>query len=256
MRKILGSLTLLLASALGHEVAHAEETCRDGDPDCPETSGQPRVINVSALVPLKELNRRPYSGVWFADLRYHEYELGLSVLSLNLKGRALTEDVEGSNTYVGITGSYYFPLLGFTPNLSLGLVPELHALLGGFYGGSSSSALDELSETKVGTALVLPAYLMARVGGQASRYGDWPVSFGAGVGISLVSFTAGEPVADSGTFAQPLMKFEAAYSSFKLGFSTGLGFHDNFKSPDATVRLSYRPTLFTLTLVTQPDPED
>jgi len=267
MRKILSSLALLLASALGHDVARAEEKCRYGDTDCEEKSeglnaepedeaGKPRSINVSGLVPLEELNRRPYAGVWFADLRYHEFEVGLSTLSLNLKGQALTEDVEGSNTYLGFMGSYYFPLLGFTPNMSVGLVPELHALLGGIYSGSSSSSLDELEESKVGTALVIPAYLMARIGGHASRYGNWPVSFGAGVGMSLLTFNAGEPVADSGTFVQPLIKIEAAYRAFKLGFATGLGFHDNYKSSDATVRLSYHPQLFTLTFVTQPDPED
>ena len=40
MRRILGPFTLLLASALGHEVAHAEE---------PEDAGEPRILNVSGL---------------------------------------------------------------------------------------------------------------------------------------------------------------------------------------------------------------
>jgi hypothetical protein len=270
---------LLLASALTHSVAHAEEKCRMGDTDCEERAeklnsepeseaGEPRLINVSGLVPLKELNRRPYAGMWFIDLRFHAYEVGLSVLSLSLEGKvrgefnngqgvtAITEDVAGVNSYAGFMGSYYFPLLGYTPNVSVGLAPELHAVLGGIYSGSSSSALNDLSDKKIGTALLVPVFLMARIGGHASRYGDWPVSFGAGIGAGLITFNAGEPVVDSGSFVQPMLKFEVAYHAFKLGFATGLGRHDNFTSSDATVRLAYRPQLLTLSFVSQPDPED
>lgn len=268
---------VLFTGALWSGAARAEEKCRLGDTDCEERQGplnpepeegEPRVINVSGLVPLKELNRQPYAGLWFADFRFHEMDVGISGVNLLLKGKVRTsfydgqetvvndEDVEGSSAYAGLNVGYYVPLIGYTRHFSVGLLPELHLLLGGIYSGSSSSSMNSLAGSNVGTALALPVYLMARVGAHASRYGSWPVSFGAGAGASLVTFNFGDPVADSGTFIQPQFKIEAAYSIFKLGYAMGLGFHDNFASSNDQIRLSYLTQFLTLNLATQVDPEN
>ncbi|MFZ5893064.1 MAG: hypothetical protein ACOY0T_18535 [Myxococcota bacterium] len=271
------TLPLVLAGVLMHGLAHAEEKCRLGDVDCEERAnqlnpepeeGEPKLINVSGLVPLAELNRQPYAGTWFADFRFHEYEVGLSIVNLALQGKVRTsffngqetivsdQDVEGLNTYVGVMGTYYLPLVGVTRHFSVGLVPELHATLGGFYGGSSSSSMNDLADKKIGTALAVPVYLMARLGRHASRYGDWPFSLGAGVGATFVTFNFGEPVVDSGSFLQPQFKLEAAYRSFKLGYAMGLTFHDNFSSNTDQIRLSYLTQYLALSFISQPDPEE
>lgn len=268
---------LFLTGTLCSPAARADEKCRLGDSDCEERQGQlnpepeegePRVINVSGLVPLKELNRKPYAGMWFADFRFHEMDFGISVVNLVVKGKVRTsffngqetvvsdEDVEGANAYAGLNVGYYIPLLGYTRHFSVGLLPELHLLLGGIYSGSSSSSMNDLRGSKVGTALALPVYLMARVGAHASRYGDWPIALGAGAGATLYTFNLGEPVADSGTFIQPQFKLEAAYSIFKLGYAMGIGYHDNFASSSDQIRLSYLTQFITLNLATQANPED
>ncbi|MGC4087017.1 MAG: hypothetical protein QM756_03770 [Polyangiaceae bacterium] len=113
-----------------------------------------------------------------------------------------------------------------------------------------------LPKPEIGTALALPVFLMARFGRHASRYGDSTFSFAAGAGATLLTFNTGQPVADSGTFVQPVVKLELGFSSYKVGFATALGYHDNFSSDSAPLRVGYRTQLITFSFINQPDPED
>jgi hypothetical protein len=274
VRRRLG--TLGASALLFTHVAHAETPCEPDATGCekapaekPEADASAddrAVVNASGLVPLKELNRRPYVGLWFADLRTHEFGLGVSLFSLGLSGSIASPDgmggsmrasVDGANAdFGGISGSYYLPLVGYTPNLSIGLLPELHLMLGGVASGSTSNYTDARAETKVGSALELPVLAMFRIGRHASRYSDWAISLGGGAGVSLVSFNSGQPISDSGSWLSPVFRIEAGYSSFKVGFESSLGAHKAYSSDAAADRVAYRTQTLTLTLTTQPDQED
>jgi hypothetical protein len=227
----------------------------------PESEPEPRLVNASGLVPLRELNSRPYAGLWLYDFRFHEYELGLGATSLGVSGNIVVGQMtipvsDSAALFLGPMGSYYLPLVGYSPSVSFGLVPELHLQLGGFAGGTTTNYTDELAQTKVGTALQIPLFAMLRVGKHASRYSDWEVSLGAGIGVSLLSFNTGQPVRDSGSYLAPALRAELGYGSFKLGFESALGSHDNFDANSTPVRLAYRAQTLTLTLIGGPDPED
>ena len=74
--------------------------------------------------------------------------------------------------------------------------------------------------------------------------------------MALLSFNTGQPVRDSGTYLAPALRAELGYESFKVGFESALGGHDNFDANSTPVRLAYRAQTLTLTFITRPDPED
>ncbi len=270
-----GTFTLLSAMAwLLPKPAYADESNLAPEDDLAPTPSTPAVdakatssLSVSGLVPLKELNRQPYAGAWFADLRFHNLELGLAFQTASLDGSLqgsddnpqviaglAQEDVSGNLQYVSFSGAYYVPLLGYTPEFSVGLLPMLRLGAGGFYSGSSSSALDGRSESKVGTLIELPIFAMARLGRNASRYGAWDLSVGAGVGVSLIHFSAGDPIVNSAGYLAPALRIEAAYSFFQVGYEMALSSHE--QSLGGADHLAYRVHTFTLGCVWQPPADD
>lgn len=270
-----GILPLLSAMAwLLPGPAHADESNLAPEDDlapAPSTTAADtsakRSLSVSGLVPLKELNRQPYAGVWFADFRFHNLELGLASQTASLDGSLhgsddnpqvigglAQQDVSGSLQYISFSGAYYVPLVGYTPEFSIGLLPMLRLGAGGFYSGSSSSTLDGRSESKIGTVIELPVFAMARLGRNASRYAAWDVSLGAGVGVSVIDFSAGDPIVNSAGYAAPAVRLEAAYSFFQVGYEMALSSHD--KALGGADHLAYRVHSFTLGFVWQPPADD
>jgi hypothetical protein len=246
----------------------AVEDAGANDAAAADTSA-PRSVNVSGLVPLKELNQRPYSKAWLGDLRFHAMDIGLSVTSLSVSGnvagsffdgtaqRATLEQIDGRLTYGGVWAGYYQPLFGYTPNFSVGLFPAIHLGLGASYSGNSSSALSGLRDGgTLGKLLRIPVFATARLGGRASRYADWDLSFGAGVGVELVSFSTGEPVSASSTYLAPVARVEAAYGFVHVFAEAGLTAHDDFASPQDAVRLSYQQKSIGLGLLFKAAPDD
>lgn len=238
------------------EAAASDATAVEG---ASARSSSPRTVNVSGLVPLKELNQRPYRKAWLGDLRFHAADVGLSITSLSVSGqvagsffdglsqRATLEQIDGTLTYGGVWAGYYQPLFGYTPNFSVGLFPAIHLGIGASYSGNSSSALSELRDGgKLGKLLRVPVFASARLGGRASRYADWDLSLGAGVGVELVSFATGEPVSASSTYLAPVARVEAAYGFAHVFAEVALAAHDDFASPQDPVRLSYQQKSFGL----------
>jgi hypothetical protein len=235
-------------------------------PRSPATSAKADSISVGGLVPLKELNRQPYAGIWLLDFRLHNFELGLGVQTVSVDGSVrgsfnngqfiqdVQESVSGKLEYGSFFGGYYLPLVGYTPEFSVGLLPMLRLGVGGAYSGDGSSALTDRQESKVGTLIELPVFAMARVGRHASRYGAWDVSLGAGVGFSFVDLSAGEPIANSAAYLAPALRLEAAYGIFQAGYEMALTNHD--KSFGGADHLSYRMTTITLAIALQPEPDD
>ena len=197
---------------------------------------EPNVVNVSGLVPLRELNRAPYSGIWLLDGRFHSLSFGIGIQPWGVRGgvsertenpaepRAASFD--GRLVFVGLQAAYYVPLVGYTPEFSVGLLPELQASVGSF-GGTSQGTIDEHGGG-LGTLLSAPVFVMARVGDAASRYGTLGYSLGAGFGARYSTFKFFEPFIDSGTQVSPMLRFEVA-----LGFAQ-LGYEHSFSS--------YRPS--------------
>lgn len=259
------------APCQGIECSDEEAAVSDASADeagAAEMAAQ-RSVNVSGLVPLKELNQRPYSKAWLGDLRFHALDVGLSVTSLSVSGnvagsffdgtaqQATLEEIDGTLTYGGVWAGYYQPLFGYTPNFSVGLFPAIHVGLGASYSGNSSSALSELRDGgKLGKLLRVPVLASARLGGRASRYADWDWSLGAGLGVELVSFSTGEPVSASSTYVSPVARVEAAYGFVHVFAEAALTAHDDFASPQDPVRLSYRQKSFGLGFLFKAAPDD
>ena len=220
----------------------------------------------SGLVPLKELNRQRYAGVWLFDFRFHNVGFGLAAQTVAVDGslrgsfydgqvvRDVQEETSGKLQYGSLCAQYYLPLVGYTPEVSIGLVPMLRFGLGGVYSGSGTSALASRRESKLGTLIELPVFAMARVGAHASRYGAWDFSLGAGVGASFVHLSAGEPATNSAGYLAPALRVEAAYSIFQLGYEMALSTAQ--KSLGGSDQLSYRMQTFTLAVVLQPASDD
>ncbi len=248
------------------ESAVSDATTDDG---APSDSSAQHTVNVSGLVPLKELNQRPYSKAWLGDLRFHAADLGFSVTSLSVSGyvagsffdgtvqQSTLEKIDGSLTFGGVWAGYYQPLLGYTPNFSVGLFPAIHLGIGASYSGNSSSALSDLRDgSKLGKLLRVPVLASARLGGRASRYADWDFSLGAGIGVELVSFSTGEPVSASATYLAPVARVEAAYGFVHVFAEVALTAHDDFASPQDPVRLSYQQKSVGLGVLFKAEPDD
>jgi len=264
-------LASVVACLLSHAArADQSELAPEDDlaetPRSPAADARPNSISVSGLVPLKELNRQPYAGIWFMDLRRHNFEIGLAVQTASVDGSVLgsfnngqfiqdeQESVSGKLEYGSLFGGYYLPVVGYTPEFSIGLLPMVRLGVGGSYSGSDSSALADRKEAKVGTLLELPVFAMARAGKHASRYGAWDISLGAGIGFSFIDLSAGEPIANSAAYLAPALRFEAAYGIFQAGYEMALSSHD--KSFGGADHLSYRVSTITLAVVLQPEPDD
>jgi hypothetical protein len=125
---------------------------------------------------------------------------------------------------------------------------------GGLYNGSGSSALSERADPKLGTLIELPVFALARLGKHASRYGAWDFSAGAGVGLSLLRVSAGEPISNSASYVAPSLRFELGYGFFQVGYELAISSHD--KSFGGSDHLSYQAQTFTLAAVLQPDADD
>jgi hypothetical protein len=213
-------------------------------------------LHVSGLVPLEELNREPYEGLWAADFKLHSVELGVALSQLETRGvvrssppssEPVVTDVSGETAYLGLYGAYYVPLLGYTPNATLGLLPEVHARL----ALESSDTAGESKEFP-GWLFELPLLIMLRLGTHASRYGDWSpsedwsVSLGAGAGIAAVAFETEGPLEDSGAFIAPALRLEVYFGVLKFGFETWLGEARPFSSGATAREFWYRNTAYML----------
>ena len=255
---------LSLTPALAHAAAH-DEDADDGDsdsepaPSTPTEAPRGEAVAVTGLVPLQELNRRPYEGVWFADFRLHNYVIGLSVEQVHLDittpitliangvSTPSTSTDSGRIDFAGAFGNYWLPLLGYSTELSAGLLPGIKLQVGGTYSGSGDSS------DGIKTALDLPIFAMVRLGHHASRYARWPFSLGAGAGFDLVHFGGG-PDSSSQTYVAPDLRLEVGYGFFQLGYETQLGSHAT--SLDAHTTLAYSTSVFTLGVLVQPEPDE
>jgi len=254
---------LSLVPSLAHAASH-EDDADDTDAEidtksAPAEAPHGESVAVTGLVPLKELNRRPYEGVWFADFRFHNYSLGLSVEEVNLDiGTPSTLIVDGVSMpttstdsgridFAGVYGSYWLPLIGYSTEFSAGLLPSIKLQVGGMYSGSGESS------DGIKTAVDLPIFAMARLGHHASRYAHWPVSLGGGVGFDFVHFGGG-PDVNSQTYLAPDLRLEIGYGIFELGYEAQLGNHaTNF---GANTTIAYSTNVFTLGVVVQPEPDE
>jgi len=256
-------LAVFALLSLSPALCHAATDARDPDDDAPDTEiertptpAEPHgeAIAVTGLVPLKELNRRPYEGVWFADFRLHDYGLGLAVepvnLSITTRASLVTNGVSMPSTttdserldFAGVFANYWLPLIGYSTEVSAGLLPGVKLEIG---GGADSDGIS--------AALDLPIFALARIGRNASRYAEWPVSLGAGVGFDLVHFSGG-PDSKSQTYLAPDLRLEAGYGMFQVGYEAQLGSHST--SFDANTTIAYSTSVFTLGVVEQPEPDE
>ena len=212
----------------------------------------------SSFSDLAELNRLPYSGLWFFDGRFHNLGAGFVVTRLSVAGSAQTSQMTTQNVsekldYYGFFGDYYVPLLGYSPELSVGLLPVLKLEAGGFFD-TTNNALSDRTEAELGILVELPVFAMARIGRRASRVGAWDLSVGAGVGLSLIHFSAGGPIVSSPSYLAPALRLEVAYKVFQLAYESALSSHDeSFGGAD---HLRYQSHSIMIGAFFQPEVDD
>lgn len=220
---------------------------------------EPTVSN-DRLVPLAELRSRQYQKTWFADFRVHDLSSGLAVLSIDMAGevsvpgdpergtQARNDAVKATAPYAGIYFAYYLPLIGYTPNFSVGLLPELELGVGAIGDNySQDSPVISEADDDLGTVVRAPLFVTGRLGYNASRYGNRKYSVNLGFGAVLVRLDTGNPVLGTVTYVAPGARVSVAFHVFELGLETEVARHDAFSSSDA-IRLSYLAAALTLSL--------
>lgn len=251
--------TLCASPALAVELGAAdgrEPTATKGEPRRAQ-----RIASNDRLVPLVELKSREYQKTWFADFQVHDLSLGLSLLPVELSGEvsvaadaaqgseARNETVRGTIPYGGIYFAYYLPLVGHTPNFSVGLLPELQVGVGAMGDNySQTSRVISDADEELGTVLRAPLFLMARLGYNASRYGNRRFSVNLGFGAVLARVNTGNPVLGAVTYVAPGARASVAFHRFELGLESEVLEHDDFSSSSDAIRISYLAAALTLSL--------
>lgn len=226
-----------------------------------DQSGAPPKAANDRLVPLVELKSRKYEKAWFADFQVHDLSLGLSVSPIELSGevsvpadpaqggQGRTEPISGTIPFGGIYAAYYLPLVGYSPNFSVGLLPELHAGIGAVGDNlSQTSSVISDGDDELGTVLRAPLFLMARLGYNASRYGNWGFAANLGFGPVLLRVNTGNPALGTVTYVAPGARASVAFHAFELGLETEVARHDDFSSSSEAIRVSYLGAALTLSL--------
>lgn len=252
--------TLLVSSAARAAGPDATEA-RQPVPGTGEQRREEPATSAGGLVPLAQLQRRKYERTWFADLRVHDFSLGLSLLPIALSGeesvpanpaqgrQARTDTIRGSAFYGGVYAAYYVPLVGYSPNFSVGLLPELHAGIGALGDDFSPPGnLVSQADSELGTLLRAPLLLMARLGHNASRSGDWRFAVNLGFGPVFVRVDTGNPALGTVTYLAPGARLSIVFHAFELGLETEVAEHDDFSSASDPLRMSYLASALTLSL--------
>jgi hypothetical protein len=256
---------LLCASLLAPRSAHAGElgAVDEGGRTASQTEQRRAAPMASSdrLVPLAELKSRSYQKTWFGDFRVHDLSLGLSLLPVELSGevsvpadpaqgrQARNDTIHGTVPYGGVYFAYYLPLLGYTPNFSVGLLPELHVGVGAIGDNfSQTSRVISEGDDNLGTLFRAPLFLMARLGYNASRYGNRRFSVNLGFGAVLVRVSSGNPVLGTSTYLAPGARASVAFRAFELGLESEVARHDDFTSSSDAIRISYLAAALTLSL--------
>jgi len=216
------------------------------------------------LVPLVELRSRKYQKLWLGDFHVHDFSVGLTLLSMDLSGAvsvaadpllerpARDDSIRGSMAYFGIHLNYYVPLVGYTPDFTVGLLPELQVGVGGTTYTETTPRLDA-EEGGLGSVLRVPLFAMARLGYNASAYGSWPFCVNLGLGAALLRINTGSPMIATVTYVAPSVRVSVAFHAAELGVETELGEHRDFSSPSDPIRMSYHSTIFTLSARAAPN---
>lgn len=251
----------LFASSLGRA---GELDASDGRVPAASNSDERRAQPTAAndrLVPLVKLKSRKYEKIWFADFQVHDLSLGLFLSPIDLSGQvsvpadpaqgrqARNDPISGTIPYGGIYFAYYLPLVGHSPNFSVGLLPELQAGVGAIGDNltQTSSVISE-ADDELGTLLRVPVFLMARLGYNASRYGNWPFTVNLGFGAALLRLNIGNPVLGTVTYVAPGARASVAFRRFELGLESEVAQHEDFSSPADPIRVSYLAAALTLSL--------
>jgi hypothetical protein len=210
-------------------------------------------------VSLAELKSRPYQKLWFADFHVHDFTVGLTLLTMKVRGAASvpadpvreyparTDSVYGILAYGGLHFSYYVPLVGYSPDFSVGLLPELQIGAGGGTYTETTPMLTE-GDNELGSVIRAPLFAMARLGYNASRYGSWPVLVNLGLGAALVRVNTGSAGLRTVTYLAPSARVSAAFGLAEVGFETELGRYNDFSSSTEPARISYQATTYTLSI--------
>lgn len=231
--------------------------------DAEDAASSQAAVNASGLVPLAQLNRRPYENLWFADFRYHQAEFGLSIQFLKIRGTVPTDTepatFDGAAPCLGFNGGYYLPMVGLTPNLSLGLLPELQLMfVFAFTGNKEGGDADALAGKPLQVLWQLPLHAMARFGHHASRVSTFPISLGAGIGATVYYGAVGEPVKQELATVVPSVRFEVGYSIARFSLETSLtDFQpDRDAGTGSLGGLRYHASMLSISGNFQPEPDD
>ena len=211
----------------------------------------PLVTDSSELLPLWESKRIPYAGAWSLDWHFHGLQLGFATLTQTFQptarqtGGASTADAVGADdagarivsavanpdllaatsesdialgdalgvTALGVTANFYVPVAGYSPELSLGLLPALHLLV-----RSGSTALNERESAH--PSLRLPLTVVARYGTLASRFANSSLSVGAGLGLEWL---VGDAQRSPATKPLPMLRLEFGIDTYQFSYEGTLG---------------------------------
>jgi hypothetical protein len=250
-------VTLFALPAAAAEPANAEAEHSTASKSEPHPAPPP--ASNQQLVPLAKLKSRPYEKLWFADFQVHDFTVGLTVLAVKARGAASvpadplrgyparTDSVYGILPYGGLHFAYYVPLVGYSPDFSVGLLPELQIGAGAIgHNYTQTTPLITEGEHNLGTVIRAPLFAMARLGYNASRYGAWPVCLNLGLGGALLRVNTGTPLLGTATYFAPSARVSVAFGFAEVGFETELGRYNDFSSSSEPVRMSYQAQTYTL----------